>query len=358
MSGRAASAARRTRTVVAHAGLAAAAAAAIAIAQGCGGGRTSSVQATRSVPVPTPAAAGKVHCTVLARSSGDVSRLVRNAGPGTTLCLRAGITFREDVTIRRSGTRSAPIVLTSSPGPPARLLGRLVVAQSASNVIVRRLVLDGRNERGLPSPTVTGTRITFLRDDITNRRTGICMVVGSGGFGTAVDVTIRANRIHDCGQRPATNLQHGIYVASSRRLRIIGNLIYDNADRGIQLYPDAQDTLIERNVIDRNGVGVLFSGDDGVASDGNLVRHNIITNSRDRHDVEAFWPAANPIGHDNVVSGNCIGGGRLGALGVQQGFVAEDNRIGTVSYLDGTQFALEARDPCADFLPPPPVGPR
>jgi parallel beta-helix repeat protein len=336
--------------------LLAAGAAAIALAQGCGGGGvTSSVKA----PESAPAAAGGARCTVLARASGDVAPLVRRARPGTIICLRAGTTFREDVTIRRAGTSAAPIVLTSSPGTPARLLGRLVIGQSASNIIVRRLVLDGRNERGLPSPTVSGTRITFLRNDITNHRTGICMAVGStSGFGTASDVTVRANLIHDCGERPPTNLEHGIYVESSRHMRIIGNLIYDNADRGIQLYPDAQDTVIERNVIDRNGVGVLFSGDEGVASRGNLVRHNIITNSRSRHDVEAFWPPGNPIGQDNVVSGNCIGGGRLGAVGTQLGFSAGDNRIGVVKYLDGTQFGLEARDPCADFLPPQPVGPR
>ena len=38
------------------------------------------------------------------------------------------------------------------------------------------------------------------------------------------------------------------------------NWIYDNADRGVQLYPDADGTVVTGNVIDGNGEGVIFGG--------------------------------------------------------------------------------------------------
>ena len=72
---------------------------------------------------------------------------------------------------------------------------------------------------------------------------------------------IERNRIHNCGQLPPTNHHHGIYVEASDGARITDNWIYDNADRGIQLFPDAQGTYVARNVIDGNGQGVIFSRD-------------------------------------------------------------------------------------------------
>ena len=50
---------------------------------------------------------------------------------------------------------------------------------------------------------------------------------------------IEHNRIHDCGELPATNFDHGVYVAEARDTVIRDNWIYSNADRGVQLYPDA-----------------------------------------------------------------------------------------------------------------------
>ena len=95
----------------------------------------------------------------------------------------------------------------------------------------------------LPSPTVNGDNIVFQDNDVTNRHQGICFNLGNASYGRAVDVTIQRNRIHDCGLLPANNHEHGIYLSYSDNTRILGNTIYDNADRGVQLYPDAQRTL-------------------------------------------------------------------------------------------------------------------
>ncbi len=63
------------------------------------------------------------------------------------------------------------------------------------------------------------------------------------------------------------------------------NLIYANADRGIQLYPNAEYTTIDHNIIDDNGEGILFAGDDGTASSYNrhLRQHRERRHGPSRH---------------------------------------------------------------------------
>ena len=111
------------------------------------------------------------------------------------------------------------------------------------------------------------------------------------------------------------------------------NWIYDNPDRGIQFYPNSQGAVVRGNVIDGNGEGIIFSGDYGFASAGNVVKGNLITNSRLRHDVESWYPDGNPIGTRNVVRDNCIGGGAFGGVeSPQRGFQAQANALGDPGY--------------------------
>jgi hypothetical protein len=136
---------------------------------------------------------------------------------------------------------------------------------------------------------------------------------------------------------------------------IRGNLIYDNADRGIQFYPDAKDSLVTNNVIDGNGEGVIFSSETGggeysapYASSGNLVARNIISNSRVRHNVEAFW--AGPVGTGNVVRDNCLWNGAQGNVDLSAGgFVASSNVVADPEFVDreAGDFRLEPGSSCA-----------
>ena len=123
---------------------------------------------------------------------------------------------------------------------------------------------------------------------------------------------IRRIRIHDCGLLPANNHEHGIYLSYAESTQILDNVIFDNADRGIQLYPDAQHTVVRGNVIDGNGEGIIFSGVGGTASSDNVVENNVITNSRIRHDVESWYPDV--VGTGNVVRNNCVHGGAEGSI--------------------------------------------
>jgi parallel beta-helix repeat protein len=282
-----------------------------------------------------------------ARPYRTLAKLLAKLSPGQAGCLLGG-TFVEDVTIRRGGLAGKPIVLRSAPGFTATVRGRLWIADSADHVTVEFLRLDGRNATHLPSPTVNGDWATFRNDDVTNHRAGagadtgngICFNVGFPGYGASLHTRIEQSRIHDCGVRD--NHNHGIYLALARYTVIADNYIYDNGDRGIQLYPDADDTTVERNVIDGNGEGIIFSGDNGGVSEGNTVRWNIISNSRARWNVESWYPDGVAPGAGNAVFQNCLwatngnsyyntGGG---VDKPESGFRSLQNTVADPSYLD------------------------
>lgn len=233
-------------------------------------------------------------------------RLVNALRAGQTGCLRWG-DYKGPLEITRRGTASRPITLRSYPGEPARVLGRILVSRRSAHFVMRGLYLDGRNRLGLPSPTVNGKDILFAANDVTNRRTGICFALGHPRYGVARRVSLRRNRIHHCGTLPATNQEHGVYISVARDTHVTGNWIYENADRGIQLFADAQRSRIRGNVIDSNGQGIIFGGNSRTASSDNLVEGNVISSSRVRYNVESFFEARDPVGSDNVVRRNCLG---------------------------------------------------
>lgn len=313
-------------------------------------------------------AAATVTCDRVAAPSGSDSnpgtleqpfltaqRMLNSLAQGQTGCLRAG-TYSQNQEIKLS---VPSLTLTSFPGERATLKGRLWVADAAPGSVVADLNLDGRNDRGLPSPTINGDHVTLRGNDITNHHTEICVSIGSAHtWGRAQSTLIEDNRIHDCGRMPATNFDHGIYVNSADDTVIRSNWIYDNADRGIQIYPDAQRTLITGNVIDGNGQGVIFGGSEETASSNSIVEHNVITNSRIRDNVESSW--GGPIGTGNIARDNCVGGGAYdeGDGGILQGnastlgFVARDNLIEVPPFANeaADDFTIPASHPCAALI--------
>jgi parallel beta-helix repeat protein len=276
-------------------------------------------------------------------------RLVRALARDNTVgCLRRGV-YRGDVTISRSH-----VTLRSRRGERATIVGRLRIEDSANFVTVTQLRLDGGTSGGLPSPSVYGDDALFRRVDVTNRHTEICFLLGSSERGRAYRASIVQSRIHGCGELPPTNLDHGIYVARAMGTRIVGNLIYDNADRGIKLGPDAQRSLVRGNVIDGNGTGITFSGDEDSASSDNVVEHNVIANSRTRWNVESFFPSM--TGSGNLAAGNCVWASNPddyyrsngGIESNPDGFSATDNVVAEPRYADrnANDFRLPADSPC------------
>lgn len=249
------------------------------------------------------------------------------------------------------------ITLTSAPGAEATIVGRLWVAAGADDVTISRLNLDGRGSSIVGGPVVNAADTVFDEVDVTNEHTAICFVLGSPQYGTAEGTVIEDSRIHDCGVLPAINHDHGIYVEDAEDAVIRDNWIYDNADRGIQLYPHAVDSRIYGNVIDGNGQGIIFSSAGDQASTGNVVEDNVISNSRLRWNVESYWEG--PVGERNVVRHNCVwspsedgyyaqDGGIQPVSAGARGFSAEGNVVAEPRFVDRADgnLNLRADSPC------------
>jgi parallel beta-helix repeat protein len=229
-------------------------------------------------------------------------KLVRILRAGQTGCLRSGTYHQTQTTVRRRG-----VTIQSAPGERATLLGRIVLQGRGDRVI--GMHLNGRygprcgsSACGtLPSPTINAPDVVIALNDITSPDSGICVHPRAWHGQEPNRFRILANRIHDCGRRPHTDHDHGIYVADGNGGEIADNVVYDNADRGIQLYPNAHDTLVLRNTVDGNGSGVVYSE----GSSGNQVRDNVFTNSVVRWNAETF----NLYGYGNVFAGNCVRAG-------------------------------------------------
>lgn len=281
----------------------------------------------------------------------SVRRLLRSLHPGEVGCLTEGV-YTENVTIRRGGHRGSPIVLKAVPGGQATIQGIFSVSRTAHDVVIQRFILDGANDHGTPSPQINGKRITFTGNRVTNHHTAICFVLGGefANYGIAHDVRLLRNRIYDCGRLPATRHDHGIYIEGSVGALVRANLIYGNADWGVHLYPSAQDSLIEGNIIDGNGGGVIFAGEYGHASNGNVVTRNVIANSTRTYNIESYW--GGPIGVGNVATNNCIWGGAEGNIAEQIGFIARGNIVAAPEYLDAAAHDLRMRpdSACARLL--------
>jgi hypothetical protein len=284
-------------------------------AAGCGG--TGAKRAQRAATTTTKKKAPPSlprGCSVLVRPGYGLSRALDGAAPGTTVCLAAGSYDAERLVIRRSGRAGGRITLRSADRRhPATIRGTIWLARGANYWTFEDVGIDGRNPWNLPSPIINAAHSIWRRVDVTNHHAGegtsgggICFSLGQvSKYGYAVDTTIEDSRIHDCGI--SDNHNHGIYVVATAGWTIIrDNWIYRNGDRGIQLYPNAQHVLITHNLIDDNGSGIIFSGRAAMSSSDNVVVRNIISNSRNRWNVESWYPPGTPAGVGNVVADNCL----------------------------------------------------
>lgn len=324
------------------------------------------VQAAVSPAIPVESSPIPTSCTRYASPSGSDSsngsrttpfqtaqKLVDTLAPGDVGCLDFGTYHHPILAIRHGGTAGQRVVLRSTPGQRALVTGQIWIAERANYVTVANIDHDATYEtpEPRPSPVVNGDDALFYGMNVWSQN-GVCFYLGDREWGIANGTVIRHNRIHDCGQ-PGLNKRHGIYVAQAVDTVIEGNAIYDNPDRGIQLYPNSQGALIRNNVLDSNGEGIIFSGANGDASSGNVVEGNLITNSRLRYDVESWWPEGNPVGHGNVVRGNCVFGGNFGEIQQPEiGFNAQGNIFADPGYVDraGKDFRLRHGSPCAGAI--------
>jgi parallel beta-helix repeat protein len=312
------------------------------------------------------AATAQTRCTRVVRSNQDLRWKMRHVQPGSVVCLAPGDYAVQKLTLRGSGTAKQRIVLRSLvPSRPATIVGAVWLTDSANYWTIENLRFDGRNRWDLPSPSVNGDYSIWLHDDVTNNHAGasrtgggICFVLGSPGYGVAVGTTIELSSIHDCGV--SDNENHGIYIENTGgTTRIEDNWIYRNGDRGIQLYPAAWNVVIRDNVIDANGSGVIFAGDHGRASRHNIVTGNVISNSRNRWNVESWYPDGTTL-TGNIVAANCVWADAgtyydtNGGIAPEVGFVSVANKIARPVFVDPDRgnFRLARTSGCKGFGPP------
>jgi parallel beta-helix repeat protein len=338
-----------------------------------------SAAAALLVALPGTAAADTVTCDLVAAPNGSdtapgtagaplqsAAALAKTLADGQTGCFRAGTYTYTELSIRAAGA-----TVTSYPGERATLKGQLRIERPATGTVVEGLLLDGRNPGDNFGPLIYADGAVLRDNEITNFHTTNCVHVARYYNDPApANVVVEGNEIHDCGVIPAQNHEHGIYIAASRNMIIRDNQIYSNADRGIQLFPDAQGTQIYGNVIDGNGQGIIFSGYGGISSNNTVVEHNLITNSNERHNVESFYPEDTAPGTNNIVRDNCIYGADgwyeeadgSGIQAPQEGFTATNNVIADPEYVNRAahDFTLAPGSPCAGILdgsaaPAPPL---
>ncbi len=248
----------------------------------------------------------------------SVQRLVDSLAAGQVGCLRGGVYTEPDkqVVFDDGGNYGDDTILRSYPGETAEFRGLIYIPEGSDYVTVSDMRLDGsygavgeghleRDRNTTQAVKVMGDNVTVSNNDITNRRpngdphlAGTCMILGSS-MTSAANTSVRGNRIHHCGQMPRINHEHGIYAANTADAKFVDNLVYDNADRGIQLYPNSRGTLVEGNVVDGNGQGLVINAN----SSYNVVRNNVFSHPADSWNVN-LGPKLSGIG--NRVSDNCF----------------------------------------------------
>ncbi|HEX5223721.1 MAG TPA: right-handed parallel beta-helix repeat-containing protein [Solirubrobacteraceae bacterium] len=257
-----------------------------------------------------PASAETSSCALYASPAGNnanpgsataplrtISALLARLSAGQTGCLASGQTFNEGVNIHSGeshGAEGAPVTLTSvDPSTPALINGRVVTHAGADWLTFTHLNFTF-SEYLLPSITIGSTHTTWTYDDVTAPTTICFNLINSSTWGVAVNTVIEHDRIHGCGSQETflcnQNIPlcetppndgffiHAIYIGGGRNTIIRNDYLYNNADRAVQMRSGAEGVIVEHNIMDADGEGVIF----GDGATGATVQWNIITGSHSK----------------------------------------------------------------------------
>lgn len=254
------------------------------------GAATVSSSCTRYV-APTGAGDGATAATPM---SFDSLVAYVNAGgrAGAVACLAGGSygTAGSTYTFTKGGAVGSPVSIVKNPTATtdAVIAGRIVIGVGADNMVIGKLKFVGPGTGTASAYTVDANNVELIGNDISapNR---ICISVGSGRRTTtkATGFVADGNRIHDCGTNLAkvgSPQAHGVYLEYSQGAIVRNNLISNPVGRGVQLFNDADGSLIENNIFDGNFAAVNFGGGTIGSSavdprpEDNIVQNNIVTN--------------------------------------------------------------------------------
>jgi hypothetical protein len=236
--------------------------------------------------------------------------------PGQTGCLRGGTYNARDrhgfiAYFGHGGRKGRRLTLRGYPGERVTLRGVVAVTRRASRVRISDLSIDD------PVPYAASGQLTVQlnaahtlleRLDITNHASKTCIILGAAGAGRATHTIIRNTVLHDCGV-PGNVHDQAIYVQEAANTTIERNVIERTGTYAIQLYPNAQDSLIRRNILADNGGGVIVAGEGRKSSSHSLIENNVISHSLRQPNLEVYWGTR--VGRDNVARGNCLWDGAM-----------------------------------------------
>ena len=323
--------------------------------------------ATTLALAASPAVAASTSCAKVAAPNGSdsaagtvaapyltVQRLVDSLDAGETGCLRTGTYGGADLYMRKPDT-----ALQSYPGERATLTAFLEVTPEAPRSRVSGLRIDTSGDSNSVGTKLQADDAVLSDNVITKGGEGICVLAGT--YNQAQRVIIERNYIYDCGAAvqpdgSENKFDHLIYLDGTRNAIVRWNILSANAGGwGVHMYPGADGTLIEHNIIDGNQGGVIFAGDGEDASDDNIVRNNAITGSTPRWNVESSW-SDGPPGTGNVATANCLystGAGQPSGIDPDNGFTADDNVVlDDYPYVDRTtgDYRFKPDSPCATLV--------
>jgi hypothetical protein len=320
-----------------------------------------------SLVAATSPAAAATACTKVASPTGSDSnpgtdaapfqsaqRLVKSLVAGETGCLRAGVYGGSDLRMQKPDT-----ALQSYPGERATLTAFLEVYPTAVRARISGLKIDTTTNSNDVGTKLQADDVVFSDNEVTKGGQGICILAGT--FNPAQRVVIERNRIYNCGSSAKPDGSHNkfdhlIYLSGTRNAVIRWNILTGNGGGwGVHMYPDADGTVVEHNIIDGNQGGVIFAGTSGLTSDGNVVRNNAITSVGPRWNIEGSW-SGEPPGSGNSATGNCVhttGPSQPAGIAIRHGFTESGNAVlGGSPYVDPAagDYRFKHGSPCAALV--------
>jgi hypothetical protein len=202
---------------------------------------------------------------------GTISHAIRRVQPGDIVYVKAG-TYVEHLSITKSGKDGLPIIISCAPGdlgnvtvtPSADYVtanpsGSVVGISGAQYIWINGLVIEG--PKGRPeAPTsehFSANGITWSNGAGYGCRATNNVVYANVHCGLkemdhgGSNILMEGNVIFDNG---TNSLDHGIYCPADD-CTIDGNIIFNNAGWGLQLYPAPQNLLVYRNICFGNLTG-------------------------------------------------------------------------------------------------------
>jgi hypothetical protein len=236
------------------------------------------------------------------------------------------------------------------PGRPL-IVDPIWIESSATGAKIRNVRLTSHDDYYTVPLKVQASRARIVHNVIFGSSNESCVLVGSQH--RVSGVAIEGNVIRNCGR--SGKFDHLLYIEDAYRTQIRWNLLV--ANRGgwaVHLYPDADGSLIEHNVIDGNLGGIVIAGEGYATSSDNLIRSNAITYSGPRRNVEASWEGE--FGSGNRIVGNCLFSDSTdgpSGIGTRWGFSVGSNAvIGGSPYIDRElgDYRFHSRSPCGGLV--------